>query len=231
MADSKNKQKTTTTIVAQPIPEVDLATIMALHQRRLGWAYLLEATITDRMVGFPCENEEFAIRRELKNIFQKISEWFKTMGSQNNWPSIRGWIWEIDFASGKAIPKKQHSQTNKIESEQKDSNSNLLVEGPIMSLGDRDLDIIKRLLEKREALADFVRSHLRLLLNGNFTKDELNDTVQQLGAAEKDVKNWFSEMATAYKWPRTEDTVWVYRVDISEKQVYLTRMGKCTCSI
>jgi len=38
------------------------------------------------------------------------------------------------------------------------------------------------------------------------------------------VKDWFSEMAVTYKWPQTENSNWMYRVDISEKQVYLARM-------
>jgi len=99
---------------AQPISEADLATILALHQRRLGWSYLLENTIADRAVGFPCEAEEFAIRRELRRTVQKVSEWFRTMGRKENWPSMESWMWEIDFESGQAVPKKQRSRTDKV---------------------------------------------------------------------------------------------------------------------
>ncbi len=208
---------------AQPIAEGDLATILTLHQCRLGWSYLLENAIADRAVGFPCEDEEFAIRRELRKAARKVSEWFRTMGRKNDWPSIEGWMWEVDFGSGQAVSRKQRLQADKVESGQGDPQCSLLVEGPIMTLGDMDLDIIKRLLEKRDALADFVRSHLRRYLNGDFSIDKLNDTVQQLGAADKDVRDWFSEMADKHQWPKVRDNGWLYRVDIPEKQVYLAR--------
>ncbi|MHC4757722.1 MAG: hypothetical protein ACYTE8_03605 [Planctomycetota bacterium] len=231
MTTSKNKQKSKT-MVAQPISEADLAIILALHQRRLGWSYLLENTIADQTVGFPCETEEFCIRRELKTVVQKISEWFRAMGSQNNWPIIEGWIWEIDFEASRAVPKKlQRLRGNKTETGQKGSECSLPVEGPIMTLGDIELDIIKRLLEKREALADTVRSYLRRYINEEgFNMNELNNTVQQLGAAETNVRDWFSEMADKYKWPRSEDNSLFYRVDIPESQVYLLCRGICSCT-
>lgn len=230
MANSIKKQESAM-MVAQPIPEADLAIILALHQRRLGWSYLLENTISDRTVGFPCEAEEFRIRRELKTVVQKISGWFRAMGSQNNWPTIEGWIWEIDFEASRAVPKKlQRLEENKLKTEQKGSECSLPVEGPIMTLGDMELDIIKRLFEKREALADTVRSQLRRYINKDFTLDELNNTVQQLGAADTDVRNWFSEMADKHQWPRSKDNSLLYRVDISEAQVYLLRRGICSCS-
>ena len=223
MGNSKTDEEKTPKMRAQSISKADLAVILALHQRRLGWTDLLKNTIADRSVGFPCEAEEFFIRRQLKTVVQKISEWFRTMGSQNNWPSIKGWIWEIDFKSSQAVPKKQRSQVNGVGAAQKDSQSCLMVEGPVMTLGDMDIDIIKGLLEKRNALSDSVRSQLRLVLDGDHTVDELNDMVAQLGAAGTDVKDWFSEMAATYKWPQIENSNWMYRVDIPEKQVYLTR--------
>jgi len=224
MTNSKTDKEKTLKMGVQSISEADLAIILALHQKRLGWAYLLENTIADRLVGFPCETEEFFIRRQLKVVVRKVSEWFRTMGRQNNWPSMEGWMWEIDFESSQAVPKKQRPQMNSVGAEQKDSQCSLLVEGPIMTLGDIDVDVIKRLLEKRNALSDSIRSQLRLVLDGDGTIDESNDLVAQLGAADKDVKDWFSEMAVTYKWPQTENSNWMYRVDISEKQVYLARM-------
>jgi hypothetical protein len=230
MANSINKQENAM-MVTQPIPKADLVIILALHQRRLGWSYLLENTIADLAVGFPCETEEFRIRRELKTVVQKISEWFRAMGSQNNWPTIEGWIWEIDFEASQAVPKKlQRLQENKVETGQKGSECSLPIDGPIMNLGDMELDIIRRLLEKREVLADTVRSHLRRYINGDFTIDELNNMVQQLGSAETDVSNWFSEMADKHQWPRSKDNSLLYRVDIPEAQVYLLRRGICSCS-
>ncbi len=208
---------------AQPISENDLANILALHQRRLGWSYLLEETISDRALGFPCENEEFAIRRQLRTTVQNVSEWFRMMGRKEKWPSMEGWIWEIDFEAGQAVPKKQGVPKNSTGSGQKESECSLLVEGPIMTLGDMELDIVKRLLEKRNTLADSVRSHLRLFLNGKFPIDKLNTMVQQLAASDKDVRNWSSEMADKYKWSRLPDNSWMYRVDIAESKVYLTR--------
>ena len=206
---------------AQPVNEADLATILALHKRRLGWSYLLENTIADRVVGFPCEAEEFAVRRQLREAFQKVSEWFRTTGQKEKWPFMEGWVWEIDFESGQAMPKRQRSQTHQ-EAQEQDGGS-CLVEGPIMTVGDMDLDIIKRLLEKRDAVADQARSHLRVFLNGEFGIGELSNIIQELGTADKDVRDWFSAMATTHNWPRIEDIKWVYRVDIPEKQVYLTR--------
>lgn len=230
MANSRSKQENAT-MAAQPIPDAELAIILALHQHRLGWSYLLENTIADRTVGFPCETEEFRIRRELRTVVQKISEWFRAMSNQNNWPIIEGWIWEIDFESSRAVPKKlQRLQENKIETGQKSSECSLPVEGPIMTLGDMELDIIKRLLEKREALADTVRSNLRRYINKDFTIDELNNMVQQLGTADTDIRNWFSEMADKHQWPRSKDNSLLYRVDISESRVYLLRRGICSCS-
>jgi len=209
---------------AQPIPEADLATILSLHLHRLGWSYLLDNTVADRATGFPCEDEEFAIRRELRKAVQKVSEWFRTMGRKNDWPSREGWMWEIDFESGQVVPKKQRLQAHEVESGQdNDSQCDLLVESSIMTLGDMDLDIIRRLLEKRDALADSVRSNLRRCLRGDFSMEKLNTMVQQLGAADKDVRDWFSEMADKYQWPKAKDNRWLYRVDVSEKQVYLVR--------
>jgi len=230
MAKSGNKQENVM-MVAQSISEKDLAIIQALHQRRLGWSNLLENTIADRAVGFPCEDEEFRIRRELKTVVQKISEWFRAMGSKNNWPTIEGWIWEIDFEASRAIPKKlKRSDKTAMETGQNNSECSLPSEGPIMTLGDMELDIIKRLLEKREALADTVRSHLRRYINKDFTIDELNKTIEQLGYAETDVRNWFSEMADTHQWPRSKDDNLLYRVDIPEAQVYLLRRSTCSCS-
>ena len=214
---------------AQSISKTELVDISAFHQRRLGWSYLLENTIADRIVGFPCENEEFLVRRELKKAFNKVSEWFRTMGRKYDWPSLEGWVWEVDFESSQVVPKKQYLQPGKTESKD-NSEKNKLVEGPVMALGEKDFDIVKRLLEKRESLADFVRSHLRLFLNGEVTMDKLNPAVQQLGCADKDVRDWFSEMATTYKWPRIEDTNWRYSVDMDEKKVYLKPGGICSCS-
>ena len=210
-------------IEPQAISENDLAVILNLHQRRLGWSYLLENTISDRIVGFPCESEEFLARRELKTAFFKVSEWFKLMGRKENWPSIKGWMWEIDFQESQAVPKRQ--------AQGKDNEANLaenesLIEGPIMTLGDLELDVIKRLLEKREALADFARSRLRLFCEDNYSKDELYKHIQELGAAEKDVRDWFAEMAEKYKWPRANGEKWVYRVDIGEKKVFLSSKGE-----
>jgi len=210
-----------TKMEAQPIPEANLTTILKLHQRRLGWSFLLESTIADRVVGFPCEAEELFIRGELKKAFNKVAAWFRQMGRQNNWPSMEGWMWEVDFSSGQAFPKKQHSQADKPSQEQDDSECRLVTEGPIMTLGDIDVDVIKRLLEKREASADSVRSHLRLFLNGEFTIDKLQGLVQELGAASMDVNDWFSEMADKYQWPRPMSDKWLYRVDIEERQVLL----------
>jgi hypothetical protein len=230
MASSRKKQENAI-MVAQPIPETDLAVIRALHQCRLGWSYLLENTIGDRAVGFPCEDEEFHIRRELKTVVQKTSEWFRTMGSRNNWPVIEGWVWEIDFEASRAVPKKlQRSPANMVETGQKGCECSLPVEGPLMSLGDMELDIIKRLLEKRETLADTVRSQLRRYISKSVTIDELNNMVQQLGAADTDVRSWFSEMADKHQWPRSTDNSLLYRVDISEAQVYLLRRGVRTGS-
>lgn len=207
---------------AQPISEEELAAILKLHQCRIGWSNLLESIIADRNVGFPCENEEFLIRRELKSTVYKVSEWFKIMGNKHKWPSREGWIWEIDFKSSQASPKKQW-MANSSEQNKNLSECEIFVEGPIMSLGDMDLDIIKRLLEEREALSDLVRSHLRKFKEGDLSTDEIYDTIAQLGAADIDVRNWFSEMANNYKWPKPKTNSWSYRVDVAEKQVYLSR--------
>lgn len=216
-------------IEVQTVLESDIATILALHQQRLGWIYLLESTIADREVGFPCEKEEFLIRRQLKGAVEKVSEWFETMGRQNNWPSINGLVWEIDFKLGQAIPKKQNLQPDKTKHKQEDRQNGSLIEGPVMTLGEIDFDIIKCLLEERGAIADYVRSRLRFFLKGDFTIDELSDMVQKLGAANIDVINWFSKMAAIYKWPQMEDNSWLYRVDMAEKQVYLIHRGRCSC--
>lgn len=147
------------------------------------------------------------------------------MGRDNNWPSVPGWIWEIDFEAGKAVTKRQNASQNTSTAEQIDSDPSLLVEGPIMNLGDMDLDIIRRLLEKRNTHADQVRSNLRRSVSGEFPIDELYDMVRQLGGADKDVRDWFNAMADKYKWPRSWDNSWIYRVDTSEQKVYLTRRG------
>jgi CXXX repeat modification system protein len=123
------------------------------------------------------------------------------------------------------VPKKKHQPRVSTGFENRETECSVLAEGPIMDLGDMGIDVIKRLLEKRNALADSVRSHLRLFLNGEFEIDNLNRMVQQVGAADKDVRDWFSEMAEKYKWPRSEDNTWMYRVDIAEEKVYLTRRG------
>jgi hypothetical protein len=209
----------------QPISQPELATILSLHQCRLGWSYLLECTITDRSVGFPCENEEFAMRRELRKTVQKVTEWFRRMGRESNWPSVDGWIWEIDFKSSQAVPKKQSTKQSGKEHKtiEKELQSDQLVEGPIMTLGEMDLDIIKRLLEKRDALADSVRGNLRNCLDGETRIEELNSKIEQLGSADMDVRDWFSQMAEKNQWPGVGDDRWVYRVGIAEQQVYLVR--------
>jgi len=221
MSKSEYSREKRIKLEAQPISESDLATILSLHLRRLGWSYVLETTIADRQIGFPCEKEEFCIRRQLKNTVWKISEWFKTMGRVYNWPSVAGWIWEIEFESSQAIPKKVAAEANKADAEANGVSNAVLVEGPLMTLSDMDLDIIKRLLEKREALADQIRSSLRLFLDNKLDLNEINSIVRQLGAADKDVRDWFLEMAKIYKWPKIESNSWLYRVEIEDKQVYL----------
>jgi len=226
----KSKKTDQPSLAAQPISESDLATILSLHQRRLGWTHLLESTIEDRTVGFPCEAEELYIRRELKNTFLKVSEWFKNIGRQNKWPSAPGWNWEIDFAASQAVPKKvQQNVANEPGAAAQDSCRCDVSEGPIMTLGDAEGDIIKRLFEKRAALADRVRSHLRLVLNGEFALKDLNAMVEQVGAADKDVKDWFAAMAANYKWAKSNDSNWMYRVDVEDNKVYLMQRGGCSC--
>jgi hypothetical protein len=202
----------------QHISKSDLANILTLHHLRLGWASLLSSTIADRNAGFPCEKEEFFIRRELKNATRKVSDWFYNQGHKNNWPSVEGWMWEIDFVSGQAVPKKQ---TLKVDEE-----NTAPVEGAIMTLGEIDNGIISRLIEKATSLEDEVRSHLRLHLNGNFSMENLNQIVEELGAANKDVHDWFTEMAKKYNWPPLRDSDWMYYADTEEGKVYLRRIQR-----
>lgn len=231
METTDENKKKSTTMITQQISKADLTVISSLHRRRLGWSYLLDSTIADQAVGFPCEAEEFSIRRELKKVVQKISEWFTAMGQKNEWPSVAGWMWEIDFEASQAVPKKLSRYRDHTESSEDDGSAcSLPVEGPIMTLGDMELDIIKRLLEEREALADSVRSSLRQFINKNFSVDKLNEMVAQLGEGETNVRNWFSEMAEKNKWPKSADDSFMYRVDIEDSQVYLLYRGNCSCS-
>jgi len=205
-------------MAAQHISESDLANILTLHHRRLGWGTLLASVIADRNAGFPCEKEELFIRRELKNAAQKVSDWFYNQGQKNDWPSMEGWMWEIDFALGKAVPKKQLFNVDNKDVEPS--------EGAIMTLGEIDSAIISRLIEKTTALEDDVRSHLRLHLEGDFSSENLNQMVEQFGAANKDVRDWFSEMAKKYNWPPLKDSRWVYYADTEENIVYIRRIQR-----
>ena len=133
---------------AQNIPKEELATILRLHRCRIGWSYLLANTIADRDVGFPCEKEEFLIRRELKRTVYKVSEWFKAMQHTHHWSFLRkGYIWQIDFGSGQAVPKKEHSKGNLTAKNIGRRQSSTFTDQFIMTLGDIDLEIISRLLE------------------------------------------------------------------------------------
>jgi hypothetical protein len=226
MTDFETDEKAQKRMESQAVPEADLQIILKLHRIRLGWSYLLQETLADRMTGFPCENEEFFVRRQLRAAQLKVSEWFKKMSRLYKWPSIDGWMWEIDFASGQAVPQKQRPRVNDIKNQQNKTEVDSFVEGPIMTLGDMDCDIIRRLLEKREAMADSLRSAVRRILNRETSLEELNDTVQRLGAAHIDVNDWFSKMADTYQWPKPKSLRWQYRVDMAEKQVLIERTGE-----
>jgi CXXX repeat modification system protein len=202
-------------MAAQHISESDIANILTLHHRRLGWGTLLVSVIADRNAGFPCEKEEFFIRRELKNASQKVSDWFYNQGQTNHWPSMEGWMWEIDFALSKAVPKKQTSNVDDKDIEP--------AEGVIMTLGEIDTGIISRLIEKTTALEDEVRSHLRLHLEGNFSIENLNQIIDEFGAANENVHKWFSEMAKKYNWPPLKDSRWIYYADTEEGKIYIRR--------
>lgn len=215
----------------QIISKEELTAISSFHLRRLGWSYMLDTILADREVGFPCEQEEFIVRRELRDAFSRVANWFKGMGVKHKWPSRQGWMWEIDFIKGVAIPKQQDSSAGQIGSAKNEQGLDcLLSEGPIMDLGEMDLDIIKRLLEKREANSDYGRSQLRKFMNKESSKEQLYEIIQELGQSVKDVLDWFSEMAVACKWPVIDNRYWMYRVDIEEEKVFLSRKGNSVCN-
>lgn len=215
MTDRGNAEASTT-MITQPVPPEDLRTIQVLHERRLGWSYMLQSVMADKEVGFPCEAEELRIRRELKRTMQKVSEWFQVTARRDGWPAVEGWMWEIDFARSQAVPKRssQLSAGNAA--------SPPPVEGSIMTLGDVDLEVIKRLLEQREALADALRVLLRRPLDGA-SPNTWNEAARQLGAASNDVQNWFARMADEYQWPGAGNEAYMYRVDVEEATVHLMR--------
>jgi hypothetical protein len=207
----------------QSIPQDDLKGILCLHLRRLAWSHLLETTLADRNVGFPCEQEELLIRRHFREAVQRVREWFRFTASRYNWPYEDGWGWEIDFAAGKAVPKDLRATRADFCHRGAAPRQNGPVEGPIMTLGDTDHDIIRRLLERRDAAADRLRSQLRHGCASQKTGDDLVELLDELGAAHKDVLDWFSEMSVIYGWPKSRDEGWTYRIDMAEKQVLLLR--------
>jgi len=221
----QSQTKKQDTIMPQLLTDGEVETIQMLHHRRMGWVHLLEITIGDKAVGFPCDAEEFAIRRELRMLVSKVADWFRITGANKKWPSADGLMWEIDFKAHKVMPKFNHSN-----SKQQEATSAKLTEGPIMALGDVDLEIYRRLIEKRAGLADLVRAKVREIVSGGTNRAELNTLIQELGAAEIDLRNWFSEMATTYKWPRSNDNNWFYDIDLDEKQVRFAQRGGCSCA-
>ena|GEM_PF-4021942 len=203
----------------QPIPQAELQEVLTLYHARLGWSFLYESTAADLEAGFPCEAELSIIRSELETSLRKISEWFKTIQKRDKWSSRDGWIWEIDFASGHAVHKRQRPNTTEP---QRHANGSVPTEQEVMSLGSTDFDIIRRLLEKREAAADLVRRLVGLPSEHRCTMGKLRAAARKVGTADKDVRDWFYAMAALYRWPEPEDQNSMYRFDIAERKVYIT---------
>ncbi len=229
-------------LAPQALTAAACAEILELHHRRLGWMYLLHQTAEDRRAGFSCDEEEEVLRRKLQDACAQVSRWFEMTGATEKWPSATGWIWEVDFAHGKVMPR---------PSSLPDAHAgppSELKEGPLMEVSDIDVDIIRRLFERRGAVADRLRSQLRYGSDagagdresrtaGTDTDQQgaggmpshadatLNALACELGLAQQDVEAWFEEMAGIQGWPRIHPP-WQYRVDFSERRVYLERMRR-----
>jgi hypothetical protein len=114
-----------------------------------------------------------------------------------------------------------------------------------MEVSDIDVDIIRRLFERRGATADRLRSQLRhepdagagdqkSMVNGTDVDQQeaggmpgragtrLDALACELGLAQQDVEGWFEEMARLHGWPPVHPP-WQYRVDFTEHRVYLER--------
>ncbi len=209
----------------QPIPQGELEKIRTLYHARLGWSFLYESTAADVEAGFACEPELSIIRSELEIILRKTSEWFKTIQQRDKWPSRDGWIWEIDFASGHAVHKRQRPSTTEP---QRYTKASVPTETEVMSLGSTDFDIIRRLLEKREAAADLVRRLFTLQSENRCTIGRLRAAARKVGAADKNVRDWFYAMAELYRWPEPQDQNSMYRFDVAERKVYIANRRRPT---
>ncbi|NIV10600.1 MAG: hypothetical protein GWN62_04665 [Aliifodinibius sp.] len=151
----------------------------------------------------------------MKYTCHQIAKWFEITQTKRNWPSIDGYVWEVDFKKCIVFPRHNSSL-------QKQKSSVIgLAEGPIMEISEIDTDIIQRLFAKRGAMADLVRSKLNGLANEeNKENKKLNIWVSQLGEACQDINEWFSEMSIIHNWPKI-NSQWQYRASFSENKVYL----------
>ena len=205
----------------QNISQTERTMILTLHHYRLGWLHILECMTRDRKVGFPCEVEESIARKELNKASQNVFNWFKDILCHYNLPSPDKQAWEVDFESSQLIPKKQD---NKTKLKKCDIENELIKfqDKPLMYLGPTDCDIIRSLLEKREAFTDLARPLLCHIYEDDFSTDKLNSIVQQVGAAEHNMRDWFFHMATKYRWPQVGNLGWRYQLDLPEQLIYLT---------
>jgi hypothetical protein len=226
-------------LAPQALTAAACAEIGALHYRRLGWMYLLRHTEEDRRAGFFCAEQEEVLRRKLQDACAQVSRWFEATGAAEKWPYAAGWIWEVDFVHSKVVPRPSSLPAARPDPPPE------LREGPLMEVSDVDIDIIRRLFERRGATADRLRAQLRHVPDvgagdqgstaarinvgqqgaggmPDRAGTALDPLAKELGLAQQDVEAWFGEMAVIHGWPPIHPP-WQYRVDFTEHRVYLER--------
>jgi hypothetical protein len=67
---------------------------------------------------------------------------------------------------------------------------------------------------------DYLRPSLGTLVGQTECPAAIIESVQQIGACERDIQTWFAAMAEVCQWPADEPERWIYQVDIGEDRVY-----------
>ncbi len=199
----------------------ELTTIQTLHHCRVGWSYLLMCTFADKQMGFLCRQQEQVIRKQLSRSREKVSAWFSSTGRKYHWPQSSEIVWEVDFIQAKVIPRGINSESANLHKCQEEGCH--LSRRFIMPLGECDMEIIRRLQEKREAIADLLRTHISECSYEDSNQITTSDTLaERLGQAHVQVNQWYHAMAQQYGWPELKNSQMGYRVDFNDKCVYLT---------
>jgi hypothetical protein len=205
---------------AQPLSAEEMASITALHERRLGWSCLLEILLDDRAAGFLCEEEESLVRDQLAQSYDDIARWFERLRGQYGWPSFQEMMWEIDFAGCRAVPRANRGEAAEADRRHERVTGTQESSQPVMYLGSMDATVIQRLFEERATLVDYLRPLLCAPAQPFERRDEVAEYVRRIGVVERSIRDWFTEMAQIYHWPPGEQGHWVYQVDIGESRVY-----------